>query len=55
MSVFNKKKHIYNITLTNNEILNNIHTEGSLEFIFSGVAVNLVAVKDDKEKNNCTE
>lgn len=50
MSVFDKKEHVYNVTLTNGEILNEIHTEGPLEFLFSGVAVNLIAVKDGKEK-----
>lgn len=42
----NKKVHIYHITLTNGELLKNIRMEGSLEWNFSGIAVNLIAVED---------
>ncbi|MGE7759923.1 hypothetical protein [Peribacillus sp. NPDC097895] len=42
----NKKVHIYHITLTNGELLQNIRIEGSLEWNLSGIAVNLIAVED---------
>ncbi|QQZ09645.1 hypothetical protein [Heyndrickxia vini] len=45
-----KKVHIYHITLTNGELLENIRIEGSLEWNLSGIAVNLIAVEDGNGK-----
>ncbi|HLR65577.1 MAG TPA: hypothetical protein VK105_00370 [Virgibacillus sp.] len=42
-----KKIYVYNITLSNGELLKNIEMKGSLEWNLSGVAVNLAAVKDE--------
>lgn len=42
-----KKIYVYNITLSNGELLKNIEMKGSLEWNLSGVAVNLVAVEDE--------
>lgn len=42
-----KKVHVYNITLTNGELLKNVEVKGALEWNLSGVAVNLVAAEDE--------
>jgi len=42
-----KKNHIYNITLTNGELLENCCIRRPLEWNASGIAVNFVAMKDE--------
>lgn len=41
-----KRIHTYNILLSNGEWLENIRTEGPLEYQFSGVMVSLIPVRD---------
>ena len=45
-----KKFHIYNILLTNGELLENIRIEGPLEYNFSGVAVSFIPVENQDGK-----
>ncbi|MFC4711616.1 hypothetical protein [Planococcus dechangensis] len=45
-----KKFHIYNILLTNGEMLEGIRVEGALEDHFSGVAVSFFPVEDANGK-----
>ncbi|WP_010530555.1 hypothetical protein [Lentibacillus jeotgali] len=43
-----KKTYIYNITLTNGELLKNIRSKGgSLQLRFNGIGTNFVPVEDD--------